>query len=556
MTERTHSIAPLHFCLAAVFALHLVSAVPAYGDSGKSSGALLAAAKEVIAENSDTFIVQDKAEVLVAKLSILESQSDVRSALVRARSIKSPFYSSLALCGIAATEIPSDPSTSAKHFREALARSGDVKQWTGSYATSLGLIFGLLPSYPRKEAHELLEASKEAFDAWGGSDCQRSQALLALSEVTAALGPDGAKGLLYSVALKSNHYWDSIEYLATAMARQSMEQALELSEKHYAAKRDWPNDQYFRRAVLIELARTDFPRAFAGIKAMRKLDQEIAAVTLAEFLLDEERRSETRQVVAHIESLRSDFNWTQSSLTKLRSRLEQAGQGATPSVAVTPEAIADFLQSPNAGGLQSFLSAGRMVFGDERQVRDFVSTSLPLVEAIRDRGYPYHGSPRSTALGLLAVCSALLDEVPQALRISKRIAIPELRASCLLDAYEVTHPVPATVSRWPIHFGQHKTIQIQSRRVATSATVAAALLLEHTKPSGEVEQALATISEYADSKTRSEKTIRIADGSRHTAMLTRYPVLGIAVRHYDQKFSGAFRIENETSNSRAVRGPR
>jgi hypothetical protein len=90
--------------------------------------------------------------------------------------------------------------------------------------------------------------------------------------------------------------------------------------------------------------------------------------------------------------------------------------------------------------------------------------------------------------------------------------------------------------------------QSASEAIPAAAKEATALLLESTGSSREVEDALDEISGYADSKTRFEKMTKAADGSLHIGMLTRYPMLGIAVRHYDQKFAGAFRIEKETSN--------
>jgi hypothetical protein len=62
------------------------------------------------------------------------------------------------------------------------------------------------------------------------------------------------------------------------------------------------------------------------------------------------------------------------------------------------------------------------------------------------------------------VCSALIHEIPQALEISKRIDIPELRANYLLDAYETMNPMVPTVSQWPINFWQHKTVLIMEEK--------------------------------------------------------------------------------------------
>ena len=449
-------------CTAAAIGLHLVLAAPvsrADDKVSKESLALLEDAAALLAKHGDKVILQHKAGALLAKLSILENQQGAQGALGRARSIENAFYSTLALGGIAATEIRSDPNTSAKHYREALVRFRNPERWTARHASALGYLIELVPSYPEKESHELLRESKEVFHSWEGADNRKSKALLSLSKATTAIEPETAEGLLYDVALKSNHYWASVEYLATFMAQQSMEKALELSEKHYAARQR----RSFRRAVLMELAKTDFPRAFAGIKEMRvPLDQEISAVKLAEFLLDQDREKEARQVIAHIESLETDFNWTQTSLKTLRSKLE-GGEVVSRDLAVNPEAIDKFLHDPDREKLQNLTYAERIVFRDAGQIREFISTSLPLVEAIPEMGYPHHGSPRSAALGILAVCSGLIGETPQASEILKRISIPELRVNYLLDSYEAIHPMPAPVTQWPIHFWQHKTILIRDR---------------------------------------------------------------------------------------------
>lgn len=457
-----------------VLGVHALAGVSAYATDDKvvpAKSLLLNEAKQIIVENRDQFIVKHKIEALLAKLSILESQSDTSSALDRARAIESPFYSSLALSGIAATEIRSDPAISAKHFQEGLARSLEIKEWNGSNATSLGYILDLLPAYPEKQSLELLKASRDTFSSWDGSDVQKGSALLSLSKVTTAIAPGEAQELLDEVALKSNHYWESIEYLGTFMAQQSMEEALERSKQRYKEGKDWPNDVNFLRAVLLELAKTDFPGAFAGIKEMQGLDQEITAVKLTDFLLAQSRKKEAQLVIDHIQSLKSDFNWTQESLKTLRRELERVEPMPTPSDTITPEAIDSFLKMPSTDGFQSISHSKSIVFRDEPQIRDFITKSLPFVEPIQEMGYPHHGSPRSSALGLLVVCSALIDEIPQALELSKRISIPELRASFLLYSYEAGSPMPSTVSEWPIHFWQHRIVQLKEAKSSPSNAV-------------------------------------------------------------------------------------
>jgi len=450
--------------LLILFCLKVLESGVALGAEEKAiadTSAFLREATAIIAEGDKKFISKQGTDALIAKLSILESQSDLEAALKRARAIKNPFYRSLALGGIASGEIPVDPQTSAKHFREALAQAKEIKEYTGTHATSLRYLFELPPFYPQKEAHALLNDAMNAFATWDGSDVQKNKSLLSLAQATTAISPKDAKALLYDVALKSNHYWASNEYLATYMAQQDMEKALKLSNTHYTEHKDWPNDGYFRRAVLIELSKTDFPRAFEGIKKMQNLDQEIAAIKLAEFLLGESRKKEAEQVIHHIDSLKSDFNFTQSSLKKLYQSLEQGGLDTPDSNEFKPKDIDVFLKNPSAQNLQFFSLAEKIQFRDEVQIRAFISSSLPHLDELHDQGYPHHGSPSSMALGLLVVSSALIQDIPGAIELSKRIKIPELRAKFLLDAYEVANPMTEVVSNWPIHFWLHTHVQIR-----------------------------------------------------------------------------------------------
>lgn len=436
-----------------------------------ASQALLKEAREDIAANAEKFIVKYQAEALLSKLSILESQSDIRMALERARSIESPFYSSLALGGIAATELPSDRKASVKHYKEALKRAGEITHWTGTHATSLEFLFQLLPAYPEKEARDLLNASKATLDEWGeGYNDQKGEALFELSKAITAITPDKAESFLLEVALKNRNSWRSIEYLATFIARQSIERALTLSEEHYRAKIDWPKDRTFRYAVLIELAKTDFPRAFEGIKAMRELDNEISAVRLAEVLLAGNRKKEAKQVLEYIDSLDLVLDGTKTCLTRLRSRLEQRETTVSQVTAVTPGLIDNFLKDPYTTGWRFLTEGQQLVFRDSSQVREFVSKTFPLIEPTPDYLYPHHGSPRSTALGFLVICSASIGEIARALEIAKSIDIPELRISYLLDAYEDANPLPSIVTAWPIHFLRQRAITIREGKAWINQT--------------------------------------------------------------------------------------
>jgi hypothetical protein len=87
---------------------------------------LLDSARAEVAANATNFSAMERTDALFTKLAILESQTDAGTALNRARAIRNPFYSSLALGGIAATAIRSNPSAATNHFCEALVTSRGI----------------------------------------------------------------------------------------------------------------------------------------------------------------------------------------------------------------------------------------------------------------------------------------------------------------------------------------------------------------------------------------------------------------------------------------------
>ncbi len=456
MIARTNLFYPIVHCLTGLLILQTVTALG-------TDETLLNVAREEITTKAETFWIQDQTGTLSVKLAILESQSNLEVALDRARSIEDPFYASLALGGIAVVEIPSDPNTSMILFREALEHSISITRWNDDHATSLELLFELIPSYPKEEAYELLSISEETLTAWNESASAKGKSLLTLAKVTTTIAPEKAKPLLLDVALTSNHYWEAIEYLGTFMARQSPEPTLELAEQLYEAKKNWPNEQYFLRSVLIERARTDFPRAFEGIKKMRRLDCEIAAIKLAESLLAAKRKKDAKEVISYVQSLQSDFNWTQQSLERLLDRLKHDKKDRTPLDMVTPERIDDFLKAPNTTVWRALPWIKQITFQDEKQVREFIAAMIPLAESTKPTELRHYESQYSMVFGLLTVCSAMIGDTDRALELSNRIDNPALRAGYLLDAYEQTHPMPSVVSKWSIRFWRPIDISIQDR---------------------------------------------------------------------------------------------
>src|ERR1700730_16206302 len=199
----------------------------------RASQILLERAREEFIASTPRFIATNNAEALGTKFSILEFDSNPREAVETAREIKNSFYQSLALGGIAEKEIKSDLTSSTSHYREALDCSLKISHWTGPHASSLNFLFELVPTFPRDTSLALLSASKEAFDSWRASDFQKQRSLLALAKATAVVEPSKCEPLLYEVALESNHYWDSIEYLAAFLAAKAPEKMLREARQRY-----------------------------------------------------------------------------------------------------------------------------------------------------------------------------------------------------------------------------------------------------------------------------------------------------------------------------------
>jgi hypothetical protein len=429
---------------------------------------LIEEARKEIASSKNNFILQHKKDVLLAKLSIIECKIDMDRAVGRAIAIENPFYSSLAMGGIAATEITSNLTSSIHHYNQALEHALKVTHWTDSHPTSLCFLFQILTDYPSQQDKVLLSSSKEILKQWNAREVQKGSSFLALSKATTLISPLEAEKLLFDNALKSNHYWESIEYLATFLTQQLPEKTLKQAQDHYVARKDWPNDRYFLQAVLIEIAKADFSRGFGEIKKMRDLDKDIALVHLAETMLKLNRKEEAQKVVDFIISLNSEFNFTQTSLERLQRKLNKESESIVNTTIITDQIIDDFLQNGNTQKLRSFTKKDSLIFRDKKQIDTFIQKSLPLAESIRDLGYPFHGSPRSETLGILMICSAVVGRPNQVLEISKKINIPEIRVSYLIDAYEHIYPLQSVVSKWPIHFTKQIKVQILDEKTNTN----------------------------------------------------------------------------------------
>ncbi|MBI4711183.1 MAG: hypothetical protein HY767_01805, partial [Candidatus Omnitrophica bacterium] len=158
------------------------------------------------------FTMPDKAGMLDAECAILRFDRHPKESLEEARNLTEPFFSSLAIGGIAAKTL--DMSQSEKLYIEALNRALKIDHWTGSDASSLGYLFQMIPQYKPKQADRLLEISWNILDSWKESDNQKSHAMRVLSMKVIEIEPESAKEILLNKALKGDYYEDSIELLA------------------------------------------------------------------------------------------------------------------------------------------------------------------------------------------------------------------------------------------------------------------------------------------------------------------------------------------------------
>lgn len=136
----------------------------------------------------------------------------------------------------------------------------------------------------------------------------------------------------------------------------------------------------------------------------------------------------------------------------------KAKEGCT----VSAEEIAGFLEHPESSVLQAMVQQTRPIaFQGREQAAAFVAAALPLVPKMGELGYPHHGSPRSVLLGMLARIRAMQGDLEEADKIAGEIAILELRAFYLMEAYAASRPLPAVLRRWPIYFYTRTEIRIE-----------------------------------------------------------------------------------------------
>jgi hypothetical protein len=152
---------------------------------------------------------------------------------------------------------------------------------------------------------------------------------------------------------------------------------------------------------------------------------------------------------------------TQASRVRDLSRRFRTLWTAEEVRAVSAEAIDRFLKQPELSELIAMVYHNRpIVFRDGKQAASFVAATWPLAGNVKEFGYPHHGSPRSVLLGMLAKIRAVQGDLGQAEKVVEEIAVPELKAFYLMEACEVSRPLPGVLRGWPIYFYTRTEIQI------------------------------------------------------------------------------------------------
>lgn len=433
-------------------------------DIGDATDLLAAAKAEIIPLPQQLkTAVKDQ---LIVQLIIQEADANPEQAAVRASKLQNPFYASLALGGVAAVQLPHNPQAAEVLYRKAVERAHTITGYTGEYPTSLHFLFTLITRFPREQAREVLAFSRKNCMAPVQSDdvddVVNQYPLLELAKATVSVEPTAAYDLLFSVAVKSNHYYASSEYLATYLAEQDLAGTLKAAEESYQTNFGGSSRDALS-ATLYVLARNDLDKALQGIWRMQYPDDEFTALTLAKQLLTVGKKTEAKKVIADVERVitdvekkrgKSSLEWTMRTLKELHQQLLTNALPTAISTIVTPTMIDNFLKNPDSDKLE-FFSTRQVVFRDKLQASHFVTVALPLAATINNKvGVKslYEGSSRLSIYGFLVSCAAIAGDIRQALEIANKISVPELRASYLLEAYAAVRPFPPVVSDWPIHF--------------------------------------------------------------------------------------------------------
>jgi hypothetical protein len=436
----------------------------------------------------------ERIEGLKSKCLILRFKSHPRQSLSEARSLKEPFYASLALGGMAAILQESDPAESEKLLAEAEQLALKITHYSGEDASSIGYLYRLIPGYDAPRARQLWEKAAPALLKWDSYGHRSSHGMRELSLVVIQANPEEAERFWKTYTAPKHHYWDSAEILGRAIVKQSPAAARKRLDEWLAQKASDHNVTAFRRALLAEYALNDLPKAMDWIESMRRSDRLDAAFDLTMLFLYTGRNAQAQQVLEYFENEAKDdlakgdegrgAMWLGNLIPRLRGRIESGVVRPTKTVAIgdtldaaldgsqvpvaTPDMIEAFLANPQIqnnrmyGGIH-ILEMPEIQLKDDDQAARLIVKALPLADKVMDGGYPHHGSPRSQALGALALIEATRGSPQLARDLIARINIPELKAFYLVEAVEILDPLPKVVRDWPLEFWQPTTVTIGQR---------------------------------------------------------------------------------------------
>jgi hypothetical protein len=453
------------FLILLSVALAMSSHAFAANSADDASGQILDKAARILEHLRRTRSFQHYlAESLMVECAVLRYRDHPKDALAAARAIKEPFYTSLALGGIAAQQLESDPAQAKELFLEAQERAIEIDHWTGSDATSLGYLFDLIPLFEPAQTKALLAISRKNLQRWNASAGQKSHPMAALSRAMISVNPSGVDELLQEVSNseQSNHYHESIELLGRFVAQTRRKWAAKEAKQFYESGDDWPFAFCPLSAVLLEDALLDLPRARKRIRMLPDGPQDKAWVAVAQALEKVGRMEEALDLLDEVDA-RSKANvrqarWIRDAVRKFRTLWTTEKLGP-----VSAKEIDQLMEMPDSSTLNAMVYQKRpIVFRNEEQAAAFVAAALPPVRKMKELGYPHHGSPRSVLLGALARIMAMQKDLEQAENIAREIAIPELRAFYLMEAYVAIRPLPELLRGWPIYYYIRAEIRIGS----------------------------------------------------------------------------------------------
>lgn len=419
--------------------------------------------------------IRKNSDSLLARNAISRYANHKQTSLNDARTIKSTFYSSLALGGIAMTEAEKDPEQGEKLLMEAQEIALKINSYNMLDASSFPYLFEVIPMFRGEQGVRVLEKSKENLAKWNYPDREKSLSVTALARATIIVNPAGAEAYMNELTKlpEQQSYWygTAIQLLARFKARQNPEWAVkqldDFLKKRGAA---WPEDENPLSGYMVEVASRDLAKTLAKFDKQLAADQQlIARVKLAYGLAADNRNVDANAVLEQLEtrlkSLPTPEPWIRDMMSALRIQMDNTLFGI-------PDEVSQTWAKPGSQWLALIEWRARpMVFKSADDVRGFVMATLPKAMKIEDYGYDktnkykqgYTQSPRSATLGLVARLAAMTQDFESAEKALKQIKVPELQALFYIRAAEEVRPLNVELENWPIQFLPSRPIKIDPK---------------------------------------------------------------------------------------------